>query len=122
MTENPNWNYFKGMTVDALRAEYEKTVGRPTGSDNAAYLRWKIRQAIQGKVPVGPVKLGRRATAGGSGVEDKTVPLRLTKAAVDALDGIATKKGLATRTSLLRKVLKEWLLGNGETDAAALIK
>src|SRR5262249_11615522 len=42
---------FAGMSVPELQAEYLRVVGRPTSSDNAPYLQWKIREAEKGNVP-----------------------------------------------------------------------
>ena len=48
----------RDLDVEQLRARYVEVVGRATSSHDRRYLIWKIRQAQQGKVPVGPV--GRR--------------------------------------------------------------
>ena len=42
------------LTVEELQQRYQDVVGRSTGSSHRRYLIWKIRQAEQGKVPVGP--------------------------------------------------------------------
>lgn len=48
------------LDVPTLQARYLEVVGRPTGSDNKAYLIWKIREAQKGRIPVGPRKSAHR--------------------------------------------------------------
>ncbi|MDF1523999.1 MAG: hypothetical protein P1P87_14435, partial [Trueperaceae bacterium] len=50
----PDGARLQDLDVEQLRARYLDVVGRGTGSHDKRYLIWKIRQAQQGKVPVGP--------------------------------------------------------------------
>jgi hypothetical protein len=45
---------FTDMTVPQLRELYLRELGRPTNSFDRGYLEWKIRQARNGKVRIGP--------------------------------------------------------------------
>ena len=38
----------KGMSIAELQARHQELIGRPTGSTDVAYLRWRLRQAERG--------------------------------------------------------------------------
>jgi hypothetical protein len=101
-------------TVAEWQARYQQVVGRATGSSNVRYLRWKVRQAERGLVPVGPTT-GHRT---GPPVEHKVLPLRLAAAAVDGLDEARKRQGLKTRMELFRRALHLYLTSVGEPEAA----
>ena len=107
------------LNVEQLRARYVEVVGRATSSHDKRYLVWKIRQAAQGKVPVGPV--GRRQP-GDPAVEQKVLPLRMPAATVEALDEVWRRRGLKSRMDLFRHALDQYLTGIGEGDAAHLVR
>jgi hypothetical protein len=107
------------LDVEQLRARYVDVVGRATSSHDRRYLIWKIRQAEQGKVPVGPV--GRRQP-GDPPVEQKVLPLRMPAATVEALDEVWRRRGLKSRMDLFRHALDQYLTGIGEGDAADLVR
>ena len=109
----------RDLDVEQLRARYVEVVGRATGSHDKRYLVWKIRQAAQGKVPVGPV--GRRQP-GDPAVEQKVLPLRMPAATVEALDEVWRRRGLKSRMDLFRHALDQYLTGIGEGDAAHLVR
>ena len=109
----------RDLDVEQLRARYVEVVGRATGSHDRRYLIWKIRQAEQGKVPVGPV--GRRQP-GDPPVEQKVLPLRMPAATVEALDEVWRRRGLKSRMDLFRHALDQYLTGIGERDAADLVR
>jgi hypothetical protein len=109
----------RDLDVEQLRARYVEVVGRATSSHDRRYLIWKIRQAEQGKVPVGPV--GRRQP-GDPPVEQKVLPLRMPAATVEALDEVWRRRGLKSRMDLFRHALDQYLTGIGEGDAADLIR
>jgi hypothetical protein len=104
------------LTVPELQALYLKVVGRSTGSSNAAYLLWKIREARKGRVPVGPRKSARNGD-----VTFKILPLRMEAATVDKLDQAWKRLGLHSRMDLFRKAVQSYLAGVGETEVAALL-
>ena len=109
----------RDLDVEQLRARYVEVVGRATSSHDRRYLIWKIRQAEQGKVPVGPV--GRRQP-GDPPVEQKVLPLRMPAATVEALDEVWRRRGLKSRMDLFRHALDQYLTGIGEGDAADLVR
>jgi len=109
----------RDLDVEQLRARYVEVVGRATSSHDRRYLIWKIRQAEQGKVPVGPV--GRRQP-GDPPVEQKVLPLRMPAATVEALDEVWRRRGLKSRMDLFRHALDQYLTGIGEGDAANLVR
>ncbi|MDD5309059.1 MAG: hypothetical protein PHU25_17235 [Deltaproteobacteria bacterium] len=102
------------LDVPALRSLYVEVVGRATGSSNSAYLRWKIREARKGRVPVGP----RVAHGGGT---YKVLPLRMEAAVVDQLDAAWRRQGLRSRMALIRRALASFLAATGEAEVAALL-
>jgi hypothetical protein len=107
------------VEIEALRARYLAVVGRATGSRDQRYLRWKIRLATQGKVPVGPV--GRRQP-GEAPVEHKVLPLRMPAETVEALDEVWKRRGLKSRMDLFRNALDQYLTALGEARAAERVR
>jgi len=106
------------LSVADLRSLYVDVVGRPTGSSNASYLVWKIRQAQKGRVPVGPTRRDSSANPG----DFKVIPLRMETAVVDQLDAARERLELPSRTALVRRALMLYLAKAGESDVAALLE
>jgi hypothetical protein len=104
------------LDVPTLQARYLEVVGRSTGSDNKAYLIWKIREAQKGRIPVGPRKSAHR-----EGVTFKVLPLRMESDLVDKLDEAWRRQGLHSRMDLFRKSLQAFLQNAGEADVAAIL-
>jgi len=104
------------LDVPTLQARYLEVVGRSTGSDNKAYLIWKIREAQKGRIPVGPRKSAHR-----EGVTFKVLPLRMESDLVDKLDEAWRRQGLHSRMDLFRKSLQAFLKNAGEVDVAAML-
>lgn len=115
----PNGARLQDLDVEQLRARYLDVVGRGTGSHDKRYLIWKIRQAQQGKVSVGPV--GRRQP-GEPPVEHKVLPLRMPAETVEALDDVWRRRGLKSRMDLFRHALDQYLTGLGEEAAATRVR
>jgi hypothetical protein len=115
----PDGARLQDLNVEQLRARYLDVVGRGTGSHDKRYLIWKIRQAQQGKVPVGPV--GRRQP-GEPPVEHKVLPLRMPAETVEALDDVWRRRGLKSRMDLFRHALDQYLTGLGEEAAATRVR
>ncbi len=105
------------MDVESLRALYVEVIGRPTGSHDAPYLRWKIRQAQRGKIPVGPRESRR---TGGESKDVKVLPLRMETELVEQLDQARERLGLKSRMELFRRSLHAFLLEAGEVRVAEL--
>jgi len=104
------------LDVPTLQARYLEVVGRPTGSDNKAYLIWKIREAQKGRIPVGPRKSAHR-----EGGTFKVLPLRMESDLVDKLDEAWKRQGLHSRMDLFRRSLQAFLQNAGEADVAAML-
>lgn len=104
------------LDVPTLQARYLEVVGRSTGSNNKAYLIWKIREAQKGRIPVGPRKNAHR-----EGVTFKVLPLRMESDLVDKLDEAWKRQGLHSRMDLFRKSLQAFLESAGEADVAAML-
>jgi hypothetical protein len=103
------------LEVPELQARYLEVVGRPTGSTNKAYMVWKIREAQNGRIPLGPRKNAHR-----EGVTFKVLPLRLETAAVDKLDEVWRSRGIKNRMEFFRGALCLYLKQLGAEDVAAL--
>jgi hypothetical protein len=115
-TENkPESSKLSRLDADTLRERYLDVVGRSTSSTDKRYLIWKIKQAEQGKVPVGPLP-GRR----GDGVERdyKILPVRMESDLVEKLDAAWQRQGLKSRMELFRRSLQSYLASVGENDLA----
>ena len=112
----PGYQKLTKLDVQTLLARYLEVVGRPTGSDNKAYLIWKIREAQKGRIPVGPRKSAHR-----EGVTFKVLPLRMESDLVDKLDEAWRRQGLHSRSDLIRKSLQAFLASAGEADIAAML-
>lgn len=106
------------LSVPKLQERYKEIVGRTTGSKNAAYLIWKIRQAQKGKIPVGPTQRRSSANPG----EYKVIPLRIETEVADQIDAARERLELPSRTALIRRALMVYLAKAGETDVAALLE
>ena len=105
------------LDLPTLQARYLEAVGRPTGSDDSAYLIWKIRQAEKGKIPVGP-RPERRAAVDAQ--EHRVLPLRMDAELVARLDEARERLGLKSRMDLFRRALQSYLSTAGEHEVAAL--
>lgn len=107
----------RDLTIEELQARYLEKVGRPTGSANAGYLKWKIRQAEKGRIPVGPVQ---RRHGDGPPPDFKVLPLRMETDLVTQLDEARERMGLGSRMELFRLSLHAYLQDAGETQVAEL--
>lgn len=111
---------FASMTVEELQTAYASTVGRPTSSENRAYLQWKIREAEKGRVPIGPreTRTADQEAAGNM----KILPLRLSADAVEALDAAWRERGMKSRMDLFRRALGHYLGHVGARAAAEMFQ
>ena len=100
------------MEVEELQAKYAEVVGRPTGSDNKAYLIWKIRMARGGKVRVGP------ARERSADVELQNVPFTLPRETVAEMDAARERLGFKSRQAMLHQAVHDLLAARGEAEAA----
>jgi hypothetical protein len=70
----------------------------------SAYLVWKLRQAQEGRIRVGPIE---RRSGGTSDV--KVLPLRMSAAEVESLDEAWRRLGFKSRTAMIRKAIEAML-------------
>lgn len=108
---------FAGMSLQQLQAKYREVVGRPTGSDNASYLQWKIREAEAGRVSVGP-RPERNAKVRKDG--KRVIPLSFDADKLTALDKAWRDAGFPSRTRFVMHALHGALTAICATEAAAL--
>lgn len=102
-------------TIDELQAKYLEVVGRSTGSMNRNYLRWKISQAVAGKVPTGP----RTRKAPG---DYQVLPVRVPKAAVEELDDAWKAMGRNSRQQFIIDALIDFCEKLGAPAAVAALR
>ena len=107
----------RDLSIEELQARYIEKVGRPTGSANAGYLKWKIRKAEKGTITVGPVQ---RRHGDGPAPDFKVLPLRMEAHLVTQLDEARERLGLGSRMELFRRSLHAFLLEAGEVRVAEL--
>ncbi len=107
----------KDLDVPALQTKYVEVVGRPTKSSDKNYLMWKIRQAQQGKVPVGPRESRRKV----SDEEQKVLAMRFPKQVVDAIDEAWRRHGKKSRMEMIREAFAMYLRSFGEDATAELL-
>ncbi len=106
---------YANMTIEELRAQYVRVIGRQTHSSNKAYLQWKLREADKGRIPIGPP---RNRISAPSSSQVKVLPLRMDVSDVESLDAARRRSGLRSRTELFRKALHYYLARIGEDEVA----
>jgi len=103
----------QGLSVEELQARHQELIGRPTGSTDIAYLRWRLRQAERGLIRVGSEPRMAR------GDEDILVlPLRMPAPVVERMDEARRRLGLASRAELFRRALHRYFVDSGEREVA----
>ncbi|WP_141619461.1 DUF2924 domain-containing protein [Myxococcus sp. AB036A] len=112
----PRRGRFAGMSLEELQAKYREVVGRPTGSSDISYLKWKIREAEAGRINVGP-RPERELKVREDG--KRVLPFSFDDEAVKALDKAWRDAGLPSRTRLVTRALYNELTAMGATEAAA---
>lgn len=105
----------RDMSVDDLRAEYLRVVGRETGSADRRYLLWKISEAAKGKITIGAVE--KRAPRDKTTLQ--TLPLTLPRETTRLLDAAVAASGAKSRSAFIRAALIEKLRAIGSADAVA---
>ncbi|WP_338869456.1 DUF2924 domain-containing protein [Myxococcus stipitatus] len=108
---------FADMSLEDLQAKYREVVGRPTGSSDIPYLKWKIREAESGRVPVGP-RPAREAKVREDG--KRVIPLSFDADKLTALDKAWRDAGFPSRTRFITHAVHGALTAMGATEAAAL--
>ena len=107
----------RDMSIDDLRTEYARVIGRETGSTDRRYLLWKLSEASKGKIPVGPVQ--KRAPRDKANMQ--VLPLGLLRETTRLLDAAVKASGVKNRSAFIRAALIEKLrvIGGPDADAAA---
>ncbi|WP_434345747.1 DUF2924 domain-containing protein [Myxococcus virescens] len=113
----PKRGRFAGMSLEELQAKYLEVVGRPTGSRDIPYLKWKIREAEAGRVPVGP-RPEREVKVREDG--KRVIPLSFDAEALEALDKTWRNAGMPSRTHFFRRAIRRYLVDMGAPEVAAL--
>ncbi|NVJ27627.1 DUF2924 domain-containing protein [Myxococcus sp. AM011] len=112
----PRRGRFANMSLEEVQAKYREVVGRPTGSNNIPYLKWKIREAEAGRVPVGP-RPEREVKVGEDG--KRVIPLSFDAEDLAALDKAWRDAGIPSRTRFFKRAVHRELTAMGATEAAA---
>lgn len=103
----------KGLSVEELQARHREIIGRPTGSTDVAYLRWRLRQAERGLIRVGSEP---RVAHGNEDI--LVLPLRMPAPVVERMDEARRRLGLASRAELFRRALHRYFVDSGEREVA----
>jgi len=103
----------KGLSVEELQARHQEIIGRPTGSTDVAYLRWRLRQAERGLIRVGSEP---RVAHGDNDI--LVLPLRMPAPVVERMDEARRRLGLASRAELFRRALHRYFVDSGEREVA----
>jgi hypothetical protein len=103
----------KTMSIDELQARHQQLIGRPTGSSDVAYLRWRLRQAERGLIRVGSEP---RVAHGADDI--LVLPLRMPAPVVERMDEARRRLGLASRAELFRRALHRYFVESGEREVA----
>ncbi|MCY1033258.1 DUF2924 domain-containing protein [Corallococcus sp. BB11-1] len=106
---------FAGMSLEALQAKYREIVGRPTGSSDIPYLKWKIREAEAGRVPVGP-RPEREVKVREDG--KRVIPLSFDAEDLAAVDKAWRDAGIPSRARFFMRAVHRELTAMGATEAA----
>ena len=106
----------KTISVVELQARHEEVIGRPTGSTDVAYLRWRLRQAERGLIRVGSESRVAHGTD-----DIPVLPLRMPATVVERMDEARRRLGLASRAELFRRALHGYLVESGEREVAELL-
>ncbi|NOJ81156.1 DUF2924 domain-containing protein [Myxococcus xanthus] len=112
----PRRGRFANMSLEEVQAKYREVVGRPTGSSDIPYLKWKIREAEAGRVPVGP-RPEREVKVGEDG--KRVIPLSFDAEDLAVLDKAWRDAGIPSRTRFFKRAVHRELTAMGATEAAA---
>jgi hypothetical protein len=106
----------KTMSVEELQARHQELIGRPTGSTDVAYLRWRLRQAERGLI-----RVGSEPRAAHADDDILVLPLRMPAPVVERMDAARRRLGLASRAELFRRALHGYFVESGEREVADLL-
>jgi hypothetical protein len=99
------------LTVEQLQARYEELCGRPTDSDNPAYLQQRIRTFVRVLRDGGSLEMKTRTRVGADGpAKPRSFPV--TPAQKEALEAFAEKQGCSS-AHFIRRAIGEYMERNG---------
>lgn len=111
----------RDMSIDDLRGEYLRVIGRETGSTDRRYLLWKLSEAAKGKITTGAIeKRTPRDMA-----DMQVLPLGMARTVVAKLDAAVKALGFKSRMAFFRDAMVAYLRdqeGAEATAAAAAIE
>ncbi|XXX78864.1 hypothetical protein WMF30_08815 [Sorangium sp. So ce134] len=90
------------LSVAEFQAMYRDVICEDTSSTKSAYLVWKIRQAQNGRIRIGPVERSSTAEVGAV----KVLPLRMTAAEVEQFDAAWKRLGFRSRTAMTKNAIE----------------
>lgn len=106
----------KGTSIAELQARHQELIGRPTGSTDVAYLRWRLRQAERGLI-----RVGSKPRVALDADDILVMPLRMPVPIVERMDDARRRLGLASRAELFRRALHGYFVESGEREVAELL-
>lgn len=106
----------RDMTIEELRAEYLRVIGRETGSTDRRYLLWKLSEAGKGKITVGAIE--KRAPRDKADMQ--VLPLGMERTVVAKLDAAWKALGFKNRMAFIRDAMVAYLRNeDGQEPKAA---
>jgi len=105
----------RDMSIEDLRAEYLRVIGRETGSTDRRYLLWKLSEAAKGKITVGAIE--KRAPRDKADMQ--VLPLGMERTVVAKLDAAWKALGFKSRMAFLRDAMVAYLRDQEGTEATA---
>ena len=105
----------RDMSIEELRAEYLRVVGRPTSSDQRRYLLWKLSEAAKGRIALGAIeKRPAREKA-----DMQVIPLGMEREVAAKLDTAWKALGFKSRMAFLRDAMVTYLRDEDLPEATA---
>lgn len=105
----------RDMSIEDLRAEYLRVIGRETGSTDRRYLLWKLSEAAKGKITVGAIE--KRAPRDKADMQ--VLPLGMERTVVARLDAAWKALGFKSRMAFLRDAMVAYLRDQEGAEAGA---
>jgi hypothetical protein len=103
----------RDMTIEELRAEYLRVIGRETDSTDRRYILWKLNEAAKGKIKIGPVeKRPARDKA-----DMQVIPISLLRETTRLLDAAIKAAGIKSRSAFVRTAMIDKLQGIKSTES-----
>jgi hypothetical protein len=114
-TTEPTPKRKRDMTIEELRAEFQRVTGRDTNSSDRRYLLWRLSPGGLRRSPAGPVE--KRAPREKADLQ--VLPLSMGRPVVAKLDAAWKALGFKSRMAFLRDVMVAYLRDQEGGDARA---